>query len=126
MATVATTYRALHQVQGALALRAPRMAAAGASDSGVLRALPNEDVHFFVKKFDNARVVREVDSAARVSCWKTIGGAFVAALLLIGLLIPSAYNLLAGYRLHQLKAEQLRLETDLATQIGRASCRERV
>ena len=42
-------------------------------------------------------------------------------LLLIGLLLPSAYNLMAGYRIHQLQestqklsAEKVALETEMA------------
>ena len=36
-----------------------------AADDYKLRALPNEDVYFYFKKIDNARVVREADPTAR-------------------------------------------------------------
>jgi hypothetical protein len=87
-------------------------AEAGRSAAGrqyAVRALPNEDIYFFVKKVDNTRVVREVDPKQRVSCWKTIGGASTAAVLLICLLLPSVYNLLAGYQLNELHRERQRL-----------------
>ena len=111
MATLATFWRgffAAEQVQA----HAGRPRAAGRA---ALRALPNEDIYLFVKKIDNTRVVRESDPKAGVSCWKTIGGFGMGALMLVGLLLPSAYSLLAGYQLHALEAEKQRLTREMAT-----------
>lgn len=79
-----------------------------------LRALPNEDIYFFVKRIDNTRIVRQEDPRQRASCWKAIGGAGLAAIMLIGLLLPSVYNLLAGYQIHALQFERQRLLNDRA------------
>ena len=49
---------------------------------------------------------------ARASCWKLIASAGAAAVLLIGILLPSAYGLLAGYQIQSLKQEQSRLMTE--------------
>lgn len=79
-----------------------------------LRALPNEDVYFFVKRIDNSRVVREADPGARAKSWKFLGGACVSAALLIGMLLPSAYGLIASYQMHTLEQEHQRLVTERA------------
>ena len=63
-----------------------------------LRAMPNEDVYFYVKRIDNARVIREAEPGARGAAWKVIGSSFAVAVLLAGPMLPSVYGLLAGYR----------------------------
>lgn len=83
-------------------------------DAYKLRPLPNEDVYFFSKRIDNSRVVRQADPKARARDWKLIGGAGLAAVALIGLLLPSAYGLMAGYQLSQLQQENQRLVTERA------------
>jgi hypothetical protein len=80
-----------------------------------LRAFPNDDVSFYVKKVDNTRVVRAADPQGPRVCWKLIGGASAAAVLLIGLLLPSGYTLVAGYQIENLKKDQHRLKEDLST-----------
>lgn len=79
-----------------------------------LRAFPNDDVHLMVKKIDNSRVVRADDPDAPKVCWKTIGGAGAAAVVLIGTLLPTGYNLIAGYQLQELKKQREQLETQRA------------
>lgn len=74
-----------------------------------LRALPNEDVFFFVKRIDNARVVKLADPRSRSRDWKLIGSAGFAAIAFIGFLLPSAYGLMAGYQLSQLQREHQHL-----------------
>jgi len=74
-----------------------------------VRVFANEDIYFFVKRIDNGRVVRQADPHAGGVCWKMIGSVGAAALLLIGVLLPSAYGLLAGYQIQSLKAEARRL-----------------
>jgi cell division protein FtsL len=83
-------------------------------DPYLVRRFPNEDVYFFVKRIDNTRVVRESDPAARNACWRLIGSSVVAAVLLIGILLPSLYGLLAGYRIEALRQERQRLEIEQA------------
>src|SRR4051812_41900377 len=92
-------------------------------DGGMLlRPFPNEDIHFYVKRIDNSRVVREADPASRGTCWKTLAGVVAAALLAVVVLMPSAYGLLAGYHLEQLRAEERGLLADQATlQVEEAS-----
>src|SRR5262245_8137014 len=68
-------------------------------------AFANEDIYFFVKRIDNSRVVRQADPAAGGTCWKLIGSVVAAVVLLIGVLLPSAYGLLAGYRIQSLRLE---------------------
>jgi hypothetical protein len=75
-------------------------------------AFANEDIYFYVKRIDNSRVVRESDPQARGTCWKLIGSAGVAVVLLIGVLLPSAYGLLAGYQIQSLRREAQRLATE--------------
>ena len=59
--------------------------------------------------------MRESDPRARGTCWKLIGSVGAAVVLLIGVLLPSAYSLLAGYQIQSLKQEQTRLGTEQAS-----------
>ena len=76
---------------------------------------PNEDVYFYVKRIDNARVLRESDPAARRVCWRLIGTSFAIAVVVIGLLLPTLYGLIAGYRMEALRQERQRLDLDRAS-----------
>ena len=80
-----------------------------------VRAFANEDIYFYVKRIDNSRLVRQVDPRAGGVCWKTIGSVGAAALLLIGVLLPSAYGLLAGYQIQSLRGEAQRLAGEQAS-----------
>lgn len=110
MATLATLF---HRMVGANVYESadPRVGRS-ADDNYALRSIPNQDVYFFVKDIDNSRVVRESDPEQRTACWKLIASAGAAAVLLIGVLLPSAYGLLAGYQIQTLKQEQTRLTTE--------------
>ena len=77
-----------------------------------LRTFANEDIYFFVKRIDNTRVVREENPQARGTCWKLIGSVVSAVVLLIFVLLPSAYGLLAGYQIQALRKEGQRLATE--------------
>lgn len=77
-------------------------------------AFPNEDVYFYVKRIANTNVLRVVDPAARKACWRMIGYSFVLAMLVISLLLPTLYDLMAGYRMEALRQEKQRLELDRA------------
>lgn len=80
-----------------------------------LRPFANEEILFFVKRIDNSRVVRAADPTARGRCWKLIGSVVGATVLLIGVLLPSAYGLMAGYSIQSLRREGQRLDTDQAS-----------
>jgi hypothetical protein len=84
-----------------------------AADASIqVRALPNDDLYLFIKRIDNTRVVRESDPKARGVCWKLIGSVVAAVVLLVGVLLPSAYGLLAGYQIQSLRQESQRLATE--------------
>ena len=92
---------------------------------------PNEDIYFFSKRIDNSQVVRESDARARGTCWKLIGSVGLAVVLLIGVLLPSAYGLMAGFEIQSLRKEAQRLATeqtslqlDEATQLSPARMEE--
>ena len=87
----------------------------GAGRGATLRAFANDDIYFYVKRFDNSRVVREADPKARGTCWKLIGSVVAALMLLIAVLLPSAYGLLAGYQIQTLRQEGLRLSAEQAS-----------
>lgn len=80
-----------------------------------LRAFANDDIYFYVKRIDNTRVVREADPQARGTCWKLIGSVVAAVVLLICVLLPSAYGLLAGYQIQTLRQEGERLAAERAS-----------
>jgi len=77
-------------------------------------SFPNEDVYFYVKRIVNTGVLREADPAARKTCWRMIGYSFLVATLAISLLLPTLYQLMAGYRMEALRQERERLELDRA------------
>jgi hypothetical protein len=113
MATLATLYDRFVG-KGGEALPTRWVADQNASKADYrLRAFPNEDVHMFVKHIDNTRVMREADPQSQV-CWKLIGGVSAAAVLLIALLLPTGYGLMAGMQIEQLKKDRDRLNIVLA------------
>jgi cell division protein FtsL len=77
-------------------------------------AFPNEDVYFYVKHIVNSGVVRVADPAARKVCWRMIGYSSVLAILIISLLLPTLYELMAGYKMEALRQERQRLELNRA------------
>lgn len=93
---------------------APRPRFLQQEDPYAIPLFPNEDVFLYVKRINNARVARESDPAARGMCWRMIGGSIIAAMLLMGILLPTLYGLMAGYRLEALRQERQRLELDRA------------
>ena len=111
MATLATIFDRFFPAK-VLDQAAPRIH--DEAESCRLRRFPNEDVYFSVKKIDNTRVVRESDPAARGVCWRMIGSCVAAAVLLIAILLPSMYGLIAGYRIEALHQERQRLEIERA------------
>lgn len=91
---------------------APRPRILEEEDRYAVPQFPNEDVYLYVKHINNSRVAREADPAARATCWRVIGSSLAAATLLIVLLLPTLYGLMAGYRLEALHQERQRLELD--------------
>lgn len=85
-----------------------------------LRPMPNEDIHVFVKKIDNTRVVREQDPKANASAWKAISVACLFALIVVGLIVPIANSYLAGYTVAEIEKQN----SQLAAQVARYSVRE--
>ncbi|MBM3811078.1 MAG: hypothetical protein FJW20_05530 [Acidimicrobiia bacterium] len=78
-------------------------------DQFQVRPLPNEDVFYFRTVIDNSRVVRDADPAIWTACWRFITMAAVAVVVIVGLLLPNAYGMLAGARLHRLERESKQL-----------------
>lgn len=115
MATLATLYDLLAGRTAEQADAQARRMAEEKTSGNRLRPFPNDDVHLFVKKIDNSRVIRAADPDEPKVCWKTIGGAGAVAVLVIGALLPTGYNLMAGYQLEELKKEQAALEAQRAS-----------
>ena len=84
------------------------------TDAPRLRPLANEDVYLFVKRIDNSSVIRAVDPAAQVARSKSMLTGFAAAVLIIAGLVPSAYNVTAGFAVQQLRQEQSQLQRERA------------
>jgi hypothetical protein len=114
MATLATIFDRFAAPRN-LEQPAPRARVLEEVDPFEVPPFPNEDVYFYVKRIDNARVLRESDPAARRVCWRLIGTSFAIAVVVIGLLLPTLYGLIAGYRMEALRQERQRLELDRAS-----------
>lgn len=110
MAALATAYNNLFRKTSSAADRRP-----AAPKAVPVRNFANEDIYFHIKRIDNSRVVRQADPQARGVCWKMIGSVAGAALLLICVLLPSAYGLLAGYQIQALQEESKRLANEQAS-----------
>ncbi len=104
MASLATMYNRV--LGGSRTDAAVRRYVEPQDDSYALRALPNEDVYFFVKEISNSKIVRQANPRERFAAWKTVASGGVLAALIICILLPNAYGLLAGYKLQALKSEQ--------------------
>jgi hypothetical protein len=83
--------------------------------SAAVRPFANEDIFFHIKRIDNSRVVRAADPQARQDCWKMIGSMVMAAVLLIAVLLPGAYSLLAGFQIQALRQEAHKLVNEQAS-----------
>lgn len=113
MATVATMFRRT-EARMAEAQSQGRESWETGVDVYRLRPLPSEEVYFYSKRVDNSRLVREADPAARRRQWKSLGKGFAAAGLLILLVIPKTLVTVAGYELHGLERERIRLVNEKA------------
>jgi len=111
MATLATALDKLFENQNYRAGGAARRVEA----SMPVRPFANEDIFFHVKRIDNSRVVRAADPQARQACWKMIGSVFAAAVLLVAVLLPGAYSLMAGFQIQALRQEAHKLANEQAS-----------
>jgi cell division protein FtsL len=84
------------------------------TESPRLRPIANEDVYLFVKRIDNSGVVRAIDPAARRARSRSMATGFVAAMLVIAGLVPTAYNTMAGFTMQHLRQEQDKLREENA------------
>jgi hypothetical protein len=114
MATLATRFGRFFAQEGERAEAA--FLSARSSDAGTrVRPFANEDIYFFVKNINNATVIREADPQAERASWGMIGMAAAAAVLVIGMLMPKGYGILAGYEIQALHKEHARLMADRAS-----------
>ncbi len=111
MATLATVLDKLFESQ----INRAGSAAHRAEASAAVRPFANEDIFFHIKRIDNSRVIRAADPQARQDCWKMIGSMVVAAVLLIVVLLPGAYSLLAGFQIQALRQEAHKLVNEEAS-----------
>lgn len=75
-----------------------------------LRPFPNEDLGFWIKPIDNSRRVRQEDPGLAEACWRFFSATALVVVVVVGLLAPSAYGVLNGFRLQRLKDENIQLE----------------
>jgi hypothetical protein len=76
------------------------------TEDGRLRAVPREEIHLFVKHFDNTRVVRVVDRGDKAASLGSATAATLVAALMIVMLMPGAYHLVTSKRIAALRAER--------------------
>lgn len=74
-----------------------------------LRALPNEDLHLYIKRIDNSRLVRQASPKEAGDCWSTIGAVSAVAIVMITTLAPGVAGVMAGYQIEALKQERQKL-----------------
>ena len=94
-----------------------------------LTPLPNEHIYFYRKAIDNTRVVRQADPRVRASCFRWIATTAACTMLLVALLWPGMYGMLAGYQIESLKFQQQKLiaeKTTLAVEEARMLSPERL
>ena len=111
MATLATVLDKLFENQ----INRAGLAVHRAEASAAVRPFANEDIFFHIKRIYNSRVIRAADPQARQHCWKMIGSMVMAAVLLIAVLLPGAYSLLAGYQIQTLRQEAHKLANEQAS-----------
>jgi hypothetical protein len=78
----------------------------GGEEEFRLRALPNEDIHFWVREVDNSRIIPRSDPQSTKVCVKLMVSACLTVLVLFGVLVPTACNILAGYRINALEQQR--------------------
>lgn len=74
-----------------------------------LRALPREDILLYVKEIDHAGVARVADSKETLASVGMAGGVLAASVMVIALLLPGTYTMVAGHKIEELKQERVQL-----------------
>ena len=111
MASLATF---VNRFVGAVALDQAPPAVWSHVEAPRLRPIANEDVYLFVKRIDNAGVVRAADPAARKTRTQSVATCFFAAMLVISGLVPAGYNTMSGFEIENLRAQQAKLKQEQA------------
>lgn len=117
MATLTTFFRTLFQ--GGDIGSAETGARQRHADEFALRRIPNEEIYLWVRTVDNSRVIPQANPKQAGICWKFIATACLGVCLLVGVLLPIAYNRIAGYEVSELearRAELLRVKAELENQ----------
>jgi len=102
---------------------------ADAVDNHRLRAFPNEDICMWIPKIDNSRVVRQSNPEQVGAMWRSVTAATLGVIVAVGLLLPSGYGILAGYKLQRLQQERQELseqKSRLQMEEGRLLAPERL
>jgi len=99
-----------------LAAGTPEGRAASRNSNGTdfrLRTLPKEDIHVFIKTIDNSTVIRLVDKQDSLRSAGMAAGVMIASVMLIALLMPGGFSLLASRQMGQLNSERDQLINEL-------------
>jgi hypothetical protein len=105
MATQANSYDGFEAAEG-MGGAPPRTER---TDMNRVRALPNEDIYFYRKSFDNSGVVRLPDPVAGARCWRRVAVTTAGTVALAAFFWPALYGMLSGYQIEQLRRQQERL-----------------
>ncbi|MBV8817410.1 MAG: hypothetical protein JO022_03580 [Acidobacteriaceae bacterium] len=84
-------------------------------DHYLLRPIASEDIFYYSKYIDNARMVRKADPKVRRAQGWMISASLCSAILLVALMLPSLYTAFSGYQLESLRQENARLSSEIAT-----------
>lgn len=114
MATIASKFGRFFSKMQEHAEATPAAAPRAVPTGTRLRVFPNEDIYFHMKHIDNSAVIRQVDPESDRASFKMVGLTAVAAALIIGVLMPKGYGVLAGYQIQALRQEQEKLLADQA------------
>ncbi len=98
MASLATPWME-DQTAMAAAFEAPR------EDSFQIRPFPGEDVYFWTKSIDNARVDQRNDPAFLNKVWRMVTVALVVAIFGLGFAAPAALRVMAGIEAQKLEKQ---------------------
>lgn len=77
------------------------------------RALPKEDICLYVKAINNQDVIRPANPAEVAASAGVSSSALVVAGMLVLLLLPGGYNLVAARRMESFRKEQASLQNEL-------------
>ena len=125
MATQANSYEGFETAE-ALNAAPPRRER---TDPYRLRALPNEDIYFHRKSFDNSGVVRLADPVAGKRGWDRVALTTAVTVVLGAFLWPALDGIQSGYQIERLRQQQERLiaeNTSLEVDEARLTSPERL